>query len=71
MHTSHMETTHSDIVRAAGKPHLVAKALGVSVHTVKSWRARNSIPADRWLDFVKCGAATFEQLAATKRPRGQ
>jgi hypothetical protein len=63
--------THSDIVAAAGKPEEVALRRGVSVHTVRSWAQRNSIPAEHWAGFAADAVATLEELAiaaAAKRP---
>lgn len=56
---------HSDIVKRAGTPEVVADWRGVSIHTVRSWIQRNSIPADHWLAFVNAGHATLEELAET------
>jgi len=61
--------THSEIVKRAGTAEEVACARGVSVHTVRSWIKRNSIPAEHWAGFVGDGKATFEELglAAAKQ----
>jgi len=61
--------THSEIVRCAGKPEEVALALGVSVHTVRSWIQRDSIPADKWSAFARAGHATLEVLAEAAASR--
>jgi len=61
--------THSDIVRCAGKPEEVASALGVSVHTVRSWIQRDSIPADKWAAFARAGHASLETLAEAAATR--
>lgn len=63
--------THSDIVKRAGKPEEVAEANKVSVHTVRSWIQRDSIPAEQWAWFAREGHATLEELAdiAAARPR--
>jgi hypothetical protein len=55
--------THSDIVKRAGKPEEVALANGVSVHTVRSWVQRDSIPAEQWAWFARSGHAQLEELA--------
>lgn len=55
--------THADIVKSAGDADRVAKARGVTVHAVRSWIARNSIPAEHWKGFVEDGNATFEEMA--------
>lgn len=56
--------THAQIVAAAGKPEEVALRRGVSVHTVRSWIQRDSIPAEHWAGFADDGRATLEELAA-------
>jgi len=63
--------THSQIVKEAAAPEVVAKVCGVSVHTVRSWIQRNSIPADKWVDLTRANWTTLEalaQAAAAKRP---
>jgi hypothetical protein len=59
-----MVTTHSEIVRRAGKAEAVALACGVSVHTVRSWIRRDSVPPDQWLNFSRLHYASLEDLAA-------
>ena len=61
--------THAEIVRTAGKAEDVAAACGVSVHTVRSWIGRDSIPAEHWADFAAAGWATLDDLAAIARAR--
>jgi hypothetical protein len=65
-------TTHSDIIKRAGTPAAILEKIGsvVSVHTVTSWRQRNSIPAEHWKVFCETGLATLEELAvaAAERP---
>jgi transposase len=60
--------THSEIVGAANCEE-IAQARGVSIHTVRSWGQRNSIPAEHWPAFLTAGAATLEELAAGVKPR--
>ena len=55
--------THADIVRRAGKVEEIAAARGLSVYVVRSWIARDSIPARHWRSFVEDGHATLEELA--------
>jgi hypothetical protein len=55
--------THSQIVVAAGKPGELAMRRGVSVHTVRSWIQRDSIPGEHWAGFAADGHATLEELA--------
>lgn len=61
--------SHSDIVRSAGKPEEVALANGVSVHTVRSWIQRNSIPAEVWAWFANERHASLEELAEAAAAR--
>jgi hypothetical protein len=56
--------SHSQIVREAGAPDRVALKRSVSVHTVRSWMQRNSIPAEHWLGFANDGSASLAELAA-------
>lgn len=62
--------THADIVAAADVLKLAADC-GVSVHTVRSWGQRNSIPAEHWPVFVEAGKATLVELAAGVKPRAR
>lgn len=62
---------HSDIVKAAGEADAVALRRGVSIHAVRSWIQRDSIPPEHWQGFVEDGAATLAELAAGVKPRGQ
>lgn len=59
---------HSDIVRTAGID-AVAEATDASVHTVRSWVQRESIPAEHWKLFADREWATLEELAETVKPR--
>ncbi len=63
MHYAGMRN-HSDIVKQAGTPEAVAAACGVSVHTVRSWGQRNSIPSEHWAGFADAGWTTLEELAS-------
>jgi hypothetical protein len=55
--------THAEIVGAAGKPEEVALRRAVSVHTVRSWIQRDSIPAEHWAAFARDGVTTTDELA--------
>lgn len=68
MHCRRMQS-HSEIVRRAGPAEDVARDRGVSVHTVRSWIQRDSIPAEHWLGFAGLGAATLDELAAAAAAR--
>jgi uncharacterized protein YjcR len=61
--------SHSEIVRAAGNTDEVARERGVSVHTVRSWIQRNSIPAEHWAGFASVGAASLEEMASSAAAR--
>lgn len=61
--------THSQIVAAAGRPEEVALRRSVSVHTVRSWAQRDSIPGEHWAGFAKDGVATLEELAVAAAAR--
>lgn len=61
--------THSDIVKRAGRAEEVALANGVSVHTVRSWARRSSIPAEAWAWFAREGHATLGELAEAAAAR--
>ena len=53
---------HTDIVRAAGVERL-ALLRRVSIHTARSWAARNRIPAEHWAALARAGHASLEELA--------
>jgi hypothetical protein len=59
---------HPEIVKTAGVD-AVAEATGASVHTVRSWIQRGSIPAEHWKLFAERGWASLEELAETIKPR--
>lgn len=67
MHYSGMRD-HADIVKAAGIE-AVAEATGASIHTIRSWIQRESIPAEHWKLIADNGWTTLEELAETIRPR--
>lgn len=41
----------------------IAQAIGVPAATVRMWKLRKRIPAERWRDLADCGLATLDQLA--------
>lgn len=68
--------THAQIIDNArhgdvkGTQAVHAALRGVeSIHTVRSWRQRDSIPAHRWKDVSDAGFATLEELAAAAASR--
>jgi len=54
--------SHADIVKAAG-PQSVADGCGKSIHTVRSWVQRDSIPSEFWVWFRDKGVAGLDELA--------
>lgn len=59
---------HGEIVKAAGVE-AVVEATGASIHTVRSWIQRESIPAEHWKLFADHAWASLEELAETVKPR--
>jgi transposase len=59
---------HSVIVRSAGIE-AVAEATGASIHTVRSWVQRESLPAEHWKLFAERDWASLEELAEGAKPR--
>ena len=68
MHNGAMRS-HSQIIRDVGAE-TVADRTDTSIHTVRSWAQRDSIPAVQWAWFASQGHATLEELAtyAAQRP---
>ena len=59
--------SHAEITKAAGPQAVVEAATDrrdVSIHTVRSWIQRDSIPPDLWPVFVEQGWASLDELAA-------
>jgi hypothetical protein len=69
MHSSAMRT-HSDIIRAATVPALHDR-LGISLHTIRSWAQRDSIPADQWKPLADAGLTSLDELAEAAATRKQ
>jgi hypothetical protein len=68
MHNGAMRS-HSDIIRAA-TPQTVSELTATSIHTVRSWAQRDSIPSEYWAMLIAASHATAEELidaAAAKR----
>lgn len=61
--------THAEIVAAAGTAEQLALRCSVSVHTVRSWQQRDSVPPDMWAIFVDDGKATLDELVAGVQQR--
>lgn len=62
------ERSHADIIAAADCQRL-AELRGTSIHTVRSWGQRNSIPSEHWPDIADAGFATLDELVAGITPR--
>jgi uncharacterized protein YjcR len=60
---------HAQIVADAGTAEEIALRCGVSVHTVRSWQQRDSIPPDMWAIFVDDGKTTLDELVAGVQQR--
>lgn len=60
--------THAEIIRSRPAS-LVSDALGVSLHTVRSWAQRKSVPAEHWAGVRDLGMATLEELAEAAAAR--
>ncbi len=60
--------THCQIISSAG-PSEVSRLLESNIHTVKSWAARDSIPAEYWSALAAAGIATLDELAAAASRR--
>lgn len=61
--------THAEIIRAAGED-VIVSLTKASVHTIRSWVQRDSIPAAQWATLVSAGHCTADELmtaAAAKR----
>ena len=62
MHNTAMRN-HSQIVRDAGHSNL-AELTASSIHTVRSWEGRNSIPSGHWKTIIDAGLAKADELIA-------
>jgi hypothetical protein len=62
MHNSAMRT-HDKIVSDIGAQ-VLADLTGASIHTVRSWGQRKSIPAEYWAKLVSKGYCTADELMA-------
>lgn len=68
MHNGGMRS-HSEIIRKADAQ-AVADLTGASIHTVRSWGQRDSIPSEYWAALIGAGHCTADELidaAAAKR----
>jgi uncharacterized protein YjcR len=64
MHSQAMRS-HADIIKGTGAEK-IRERLGLSVHTVRSWAQRDSIPPEHWTTFEGLGWTTLAELAAGK-----
>lgn len=63
--------SHAQIVKAAGAPEKLAETLGISIHTVRSWIQRDSLPPEHWVFFASGDEKVLIELAkrAAENPR--
>jgi hypothetical protein len=66
--------THTDFMRATGRPTDLAAAMGVGTSAVNGWLKRDKLPPAYWLDFVdyshKCRCpVSLERLALAAKAR--
>lgn len=63
--------THSQIIHDAGGPMAIKRRLSLSatIHTIRSWAARNSIPAEYWSSVATAKLATLKELADAAEAR--
>lgn len=62
MHNGGMRS-HAEIIRDNDEA-LIAETAKVSVHTVRSWAQRNSVPSGYWSALIAAGLATADELIA-------
>lgn len=64
--------SHSEIIREAGATKVQA-LLGpkTSIHTVRSWAQRGSIPAEHWKVLSEGDIATLEELATASAAKNE
>ncbi|MGX7895503.1 hypothetical protein [Tsuneonella sp. HG222] len=55
--------THSDIVRDAGAGR-IATLTDKTIHAVRSWQQRNSIPSEYWQKLIAADLTTADELIA-------
>jgi hypothetical protein len=68
MHNSIMRS-HSEIIRAA-EAQEISDLTGASIHTVRSWGQRDSIPSEYWAALISAEVCTARELidaAAARR----
>jgi hypothetical protein len=67
MHNDAMRS-HSEIIRAA-EAQRVSDLTGASIHTVRSWGQRDSIPSEYWASLIAANLCTADELidAAARR----
>jgi DNA-binding transcriptional regulator YiaG len=68
MHYAGMRS-HSDIAKGQDTARQMSELLGVSVHTVRSWAQRDSIPPEYWSPLANANIASLNELAAAAAAR--
>jgi hypothetical protein len=63
--------THSQIISDAGGPMALKRrlCLTATIHTIRSWAARNSIPAEYWNAVSGAKIASLKELADAAEAR--
>lgn len=67
MHNSGMRN-HSEVIRSAGAQD-VAELTGASIHTVRSWAQRDSIPSEYWAALIAAELCTADELIGAAAAR--
>lgn len=63
--------SHLQIIADAGGAAALAAKIQMNLNTVRSWSQRGRIPVEAFGAIAAAGAATIEELIATRRPRGE
>lgn len=61
--------SHQQIIKDAGGPTSLAKAISADPNTAKAWGRSNSIPAPYWSAVALANLATLEELAIAAAAR--
>jgi len=67
MHNGLMRN-HNEVIRGAGAQN-VADLTGASIHTVRSWAQRDSIPSEYWAQLIAAGHCTADELIGAAAAR--
>jgi hypothetical protein len=61
--------THTQIIRDAGGPSALARAIDVDPNTAKAWTRSDSIPGRYWALIAEAKMASLEELAEADKAR--